>query len=357
MAFVATPTHEGVFLRCMAGIVDGLDRRRFRPTVVCARPAFDEVLRNLRTREVELVELPYRFDRAVERLRAEAFDAIYFWEVGTDSTNYFLPFYRLAPVQVTGWGWPDTSGAPELDYHLTSVALAPPGAERFFTEPLVRRPHLPAFARLPPLRPRPQPPERFGLPKGAHVYFCAQNLRKVHFDMDPLLGGILRADRHGIAVFVDDKSPVLGEMLRRRWRTALPDVLDRLIILPRLRPDDYIRLLASANVVLDTPHFSGSNTAYDALLACTPVVTLPGETPRSRYSAALYESIGITECTAASPEQYVEIAVGVGSDRAAEAALRARIGSEGPRAFESRLAVGQLEEFFAEVLRAGTAGR
>jgi hypothetical protein len=83
-----------------------------------------------------------RFDLAVEQLRAAAFDALYFWEVGTDATNYFLPFCRLAPLQVTGWGWPETSGAPELDCHVSSAALAPPGAERLFTEPLARLPRL-----------------------------------------------------------------------------------------------------------------------------------------------------------------------------------------------------------------------
>jgi hypothetical protein len=46
---------------------------------------------------------------AAQQLRAARFDLIYFWEVGTDSTNHFLPFLRPAPVQCTGWGWPDTA--------------------------------------------------------------------------------------------------------------------------------------------------------------------------------------------------------------------------------------------------------
>lgn len=68
----------------------------------------------------------------------------------TDSSNYFLRFHRLAPVQCTGWGWPLSSGAPEIDYHITSEGLAPAGAERHFRELLARLPHLPAFAS--PLR-------------------------------------------------------------------------------------------------------------------------------------------------------------------------------------------------------------
>lgn len=353
VALVVTPTHEGVFLRCMAGIVDGLDRRRFRPAVVCARAGFGEVRQHLHNGDVDLVALPQRFDVAVEQIRDAAFDALYFWEVGTDATNYFLPFCRMAPLQVTGWGWPDTSGAPEIDFHISSAALAPPGAERLFSEPLARLPHLPAFPRLPPARPQPQPPERFGLPKGAHLYFCAQNLRKVHFDMDAMLGGILRADPAAVAVFIDDKSPVLGELLRRRWCATIGDVAERLIVLPRLPPDDYLTLLASSHVVLDTPHFAGSNTAYDALVVGAPVVTLPGEQPRSRYTAGLYESIGITECTAASPGQYVEIAVRLATDRGLRQTLRQRLLAAVAVAFEDPKAVGQLDDFLAT----GLAGR
>jgi hypothetical protein len=36
-------------------------------------------------------------------VRETACDLIYYWKVGTDALNYFLPFGRLAPVQCTGW--------------------------------------------------------------------------------------------------------------------------------------------------------------------------------------------------------------------------------------------------------------
>ena len=57
---------------------------------------------------------------------------IYFWEVGTDTTNYFLPFCRLAPVQCTGWGWPETSAAPAVFENRAAVGQL----EAFFAETL-----------------------------------------------------------------------------------------------------------------------------------------------------------------------------------------------------------------------------
>jgi predicted O-linked N-acetylglucosamine transferase (SPINDLY family) len=354
---VVTPGHEGVFARCMSGILSRLDQQRFRVAVVCSRARASAIASAVRRPGIRWIQLPLRFDHVAERLRAAAFDVLYYWEVGTDSSNHFLPFLRLAPVQCTGWGWPDTSGAPELDYHLTSEALAPAGAEAHYTEKLVRLPELPPYFLRPPIPERPHPPSHFGLPADAHLYVCAQSLRKMHPDLDALVGGILRADRRGVAVFVEDAHPAPGALLRARWRETLPDVEDRIRLVPRLGPEDYFHLLAGAHVALDPLHFGGSNTSYDLFAAGVPVVTLPGEMPRSRYTAALCRLAGVEECVAATPAEYVARAVALGTDPSARAAISARIRDGARRIFESSGAVAQLESWFAEAACAAAAER
>lgn len=349
IGFVVTPGHEGVFVRCMGGIVERLDPRRFESTVVCARPGEPVLRSGIRGAHVRWLNFPLRFDHTVSVLREALFDVLYFWEVGTDSTNYFLPFLRLAPVQCTGWGWPETSGAPHLDLHLTSVALCTPDADRLFTEKLLRLPHLPAYFLRPPIPERPGGPEKFGLPAGAHLYVCAQNLRKVLPDFDLLVGAILRADPEGVAVFVADTHPAAGQLLQERWRETLADVAHRVVLLPRLDAYAYFDLIASADVLLDTLGFGGANTAYDAAAAGTPVVTLPTEHPRSRYTSALHRAMGTEELIAGSMDDYVAIALTVGTERALRYKLSERIRAAAPPLFESPLAVRQMEEFLETV--------
>lgn len=355
VCFVVTPTHEGVFMRCMRGIINQMDPARFAITLACSR-AGEGVLRQGITRaDVRYLRMPLRFDQMAAHLRAGGFDVLYYWEVGTDSANFFLPFLRLAPTQVTGWGWPDTSGASQLDFHITSEALATPDSDASYTEKLARLPHLPAY-----FYPSPIPPSadrawlnsvsRDRLPRDSHVYVCPQNLRKIHPDMDAMIGGVLRGDPLGVFVCVGDPQPVMGELLRARWQTTLPDVAERMIMLPRLKPEDYFAVIGSADVVLDTPHFSGSNTSYDAFSAGAPVVTLPGAFPRGRYTAALYEQMNLGDCIAESAQDYVEIAQELGADKAYREQISREIRANAPAIFERRDAVTQLEDFLEQVV-------
>jgi protein O-GlcNAc transferase len=350
LGVVVTPSHEGVFARCLGGVLARLDARRFRVTLICARPG-EAVLRGTLPARLQYLSMPLRFDHAHAAIAAASFDLLYYWEVGTDSTNYFLPFCRLAPLQVTGWGWPDTSGAPALDAHLTSAALAGPEADALFTEPLVRLPHLPAFMSRPPLTPRPSARQRHGLPARAALYVCVQNLRKLHSDFDAMLGAILRADPTGLVLGVEDTHPMLGRLLRARWAATLPDVADRIRLLPRLEPNDYFDLVASADVVLDTPYFGGANTAYDAFAAAVPIVTWPTQFPRSRYGAALYQMMGLGDAVASSADDYVMRAVTLGTDGAARARLSAAIAAQSDILFDNPTAITQFEDWLATALR------
>lgn len=348
IGFVVTPGHEGVFVRCLAGIINRLDRRRFANVLVCSRPSVGILRAAIPAASAAVLEVPLRFDHAIQAIAAARFDVLYHWEVGTDATNYFLPFCRLAPMQCTGWGWPDTSGAPQLDVHLTSASLAPSGAERDFGERLVRLPELPPYFLRPPIPDRDRARTQMELADGTTAYVCAQNLRKIHPDFDPMLGAILRADRRAIALFVEDAYPIHGRLLRERWTRTLGDVMARIRWLPRLRPDQYFALIAAADVLLDTPYFGGANTTYDAFAAGVPVVTLPGEAPRSRYAGAMYAAIGLDAGVATSPQDYVARALALGGDPAHRERIATRLRTDASILFENRAAVTQLEAFFAD---------
>lgn len=350
IAFLVTPGHEGVFMRCMRGILNQLDPRRFRVTLVCSRLGLQALRSGITASHIGYLFCPLRFDHIIEHLRAAHFDLLYFWEVGTDSTNYFLPFCRLAPIQCTGWGWPDTTAAPEMDFYLSSQALTTPDSQSQFSERLVSLVQMPPFWYRTPIPQIPLPRAHFGLPQNKTIYFCAQSLRKIHPDFDPMLREVLRRDAQGLAVFVHDTHARLAELLMARWRNNLPDVLAQIRFLPRLMPRDYFHVLANADVILDTPHFGGANTAYDAFSAAVPVVTLSSQFPRGRYTEALYRLMGIHECIAMSIKEYAEIALALGIDRGFRARIHSQIRARSLCLFQDKRAVTQFQDWVEETL-------
>src|SRR5690606_7128155 len=88
------------------------------------------------------------------------------------------------------------------------------------------------------------------------------------------------------------------EALSARWRRTIPHVVDRIRFVPRRARSEFVALLASARVVLDTPHFCGGLTSFEALTAGAPVVALPGAYMRSRVTLGLYRRMGFADLVA-----------------------------------------------------------
>jgi hypothetical protein len=140
IAMVVTRDHEGIFLRCTRGLIENFDPERFDVSVVCAHSGLARIREAIDNPGVAYLPVPDKFEKWVETLGGGRFDLLYFFEVGSDAFNYFLPFLRLAPVQCVGMGTAHTTGIPEMDYYVSSDLIESPGAESHYTERLVRRP-------------------------------------------------------------------------------------------------------------------------------------------------------------------------------------------------------------------------
>ena len=97
VGFVVTHGHEGVFLKCMRGIINLLpevakiDRFKhstagpLRITIVCSQQAGAEILRQGITHpEIDFLTLPTDVAAAAQVVRGARFDILHYWEIGTD---------------------------------------------------------------------------------------------------------------------------------------------------------------------------------------------------------------------------------------------------------------------------------
>ena len=356
IGFVVTQRHERIFLTFMRGVLNHIDTESFDVFVVCSRGGSAVVREAIASPAIRILAIPERFDRILETMRAARFDLLHYWEVGTDSVNYFLPFFRLAPVQCTSAGIPVTSGIPAMDYYLSDALWETEGAEQRYTETLIRTQtnlvYVPRVVLPEPHKTR----EDFGFTAREHLYLCAQKIEKFHPDFDPMLGGILRRDGLGKIAIVEDAHACAAEALRQRLAATIPDVLERIVFLPRQSYADYLALTAASDVLLDTLHYGGGSTTYHGFALGKPIVTLPSPSPAGRAACACYAKMQIADCVARNGEEYIDAAVRLGTDGEYRAEVARRIRASSPRLFENLQAVRELERVFQELI-AGSRSR
>ena len=322
-----------LFRDCTAGRyferwITGLDADRFERFIYHASPIFDAFTQRISDASEHFRVMRSGTVDAAARIFADDLDVLVQPEVGMNALTYDLAAMRLAPVQCAGWGHPVTTGSDAVDAYFTAGVMEPPDAASHYVERLVALPGIGVSYSMP----APQPPverAQLGLPAGRRLYVCAQSLFKVHPEMDELLADVIARDPDGVLVFFQAMGRHATENLAGRLQRAFArrGIAPRgqLKFLPRMESAYFRRVLAIADVVLDTVRWSGGNTSIDAFAAGAPVVTLPGRFMRGRQTAGMLELMGMPELVASSAADYVARAVEVATDSDRNAAMRRAI--------------------------------
>jgi predicted O-linked N-acetylglucosamine transferase (SPINDLY family) len=316
-------------------------------------PSPDEVTDCFRQLADHYIPLASSLTEMRQIIADQRLDILYYTDIGMEPVTYTLAQNRLAPIQCATWGHPVTTGLRTIDYFISSEALEVPAASSHYTEQLIRLPHLAVYYYRPPV-PSPRAPGDFGLPANANLYGCLQSLQKFHPEFDAILSNILRRDSKGILVLLEGSPPEWTQLLKQRFELTMPEVIDQIRWIPRQNHEGYLQLNQLCTVMLDPIHFGGGNTTYESLALGVPVVTWPSQLLRGRLTYALYRTMNVLDCVAASHEEYVEIAVRLATNPEYGRALRQKIESTSQILFEYVAGIRELEAFFKESIQPET---
>jgi predicted O-linked N-acetylglucosamine transferase (SPINDLY family) len=349
IGFISAHFRKHTITRLNQGLIANLPRDKFAVTLFVPEDRNDEFIDFLKEHVERYVVLPEKLPAARQTIRAHQLDILYYTDIGMEPVTYALASARLAPVQCVTWGHPVTTGLPTVDYFISSELYEPPHAQAHYTEKLVLLKGLNTYYYRPRIPAKFHGREYFGLRRDAHVYLCPQTLFKFHPDFDPILAAILRADPAGQLVLLNGQYTHWNDILRRRFEQTMPNVVDRIRFLPGQSHDDFLNLMAVADVMLDTIHFGGGNTSLEAMAVGTPVVTMPSEFLRGRLTYGFYQKMGLSACIAHTPEEYVKIALKLGTDPAYRATISRQITEAHSLLFEDMNSVREMEAFFSTV--------
>jgi len=226
---------------------------------------------------------------------------------------------KAAPIQVSWMGYPGTTGLRTTDYYLADRYFLPPG--RFddqFTEKIA---YLPASSSFRPHADSPPVNELPALERGFMTFGSFNRFGKLNPFTIRLWCRLLRELPNSIIVIAD--------MPRGERRQALAALFnaegvasERLAFLPRSDMATYLGLHHQIDLCLDTFPYTGGTTTNHALWMGVPTLTLAGQTPASRQTAANLVCLGLDGFIASSPDDLVEKGLRWATDLTALARVR-----------------------------------
>jgi predicted O-linked N-acetylglucosamine transferase (SPINDLY family) len=291
-----------------------------------AGPA-DELTRELRERADVWRRLEGLSDEAAaDQIAADQIDVLIDLSGHTSGHRLGVLHRRPAPVQMTWFGYPNTTGLPSVDYRLTDGEADPPGGEDRYSERLIRLPRVawvyhPTEPNLPVL-PRPSARgERF-------TWGCLNNPAKVHSGCLEVWGRILSAvpdSRLLLLAREDDEARArIGDVLRSAG--ARPD---QWVFVSPGSSRQFCEYHHRVDVVLDPFPYNGAVTTADALWMGVPVLGICGDSYHSRQGWMIARAMGLEEWSCPSPEALITRAVALaqtpGAIQSLSSSLRPRL--------------------------------
>ena len=252
---------------------------------------------------------------AAELIQKDSIDILIDLAGHTVNNRLLLFGRKLAPVQVTWVGYPATTGLSAIDYKIVDHYTDPIGiTEQFYSEKLMRLPessmcylpdkespvigHLPAFTT-------------------GHITFGSfNNFQKVTPETIDLWAKILNSIPSACLmlksnIFSDKKT--CGYVIYMFEKQGVP--AERIVLLPyEPSTKGHLNTYNRIDIALDTFPYNGTTTTCEALWMGVPVITLSGNTHASRVGTSLLSNVGLPELIAETPDDYVDIAVGLSND-------------------------------------------
>ncbi|RHY98712.1 hypothetical protein DYB35_011110, partial [Aphanomyces astaci] len=166
------------------------------------------------------------------------------------------------------------------------------------------------------------------------IYMCPQSVYKLVPQFDRVLFEILRQDPQGHVVLLEARYPQWTRQLRTRLQQTInsTEMWNRVHFRPRVGGSDaFLKLLSVADVVLHPFPFGGSKTSADALLLGLPLVAMKTPFLRSRMAYSFYLHMDMLDCVASTEDEYIAIALRLGTDAVYRSDVRANMLSRAVR--------------------------
>jgi protein O-GlcNAc transferase len=264
--------------------------------------------------------LPLSDDALIKAIREDRIDILVDLSGHTAFNRLSVFARRAAPVQVSYLGYPDSTGLPTMDFRITDATTDPaPIADTWHTERLLRLPNSQWCFRPYGRSAEPGPLPASG--NGFVTFGSFNQLSKISDAMLPCWAEILVNSPNSRLRLTRIRSPQrAAEMIAMLGNLGVSP--DRIDCVPNRDDPPHGSQFSGVDIALDPYPYNGVTTTCEALYFGIPVISLHGRNCVSRSGLSLLGSLGLSELVAATPRQYVQIALALAGDQARLERLR-----------------------------------
>ena len=310
-------------------IFEHLDRTRFEVYLYSLATVDAAAEQFVRDRADKCVDLAgNELNPAVQTIRADDLDILF---IGSNITARSYPItllslHRLARIQTVSLAQPVTTGMRHIDYYIAGTLSIPAAnPQSYYREKLVTVEGSGLCFRFGSERPATIDPDRasWGATPQTTVFISGANCRKLNPEVRHTWAKILAATPNSILVLYPfgpnwGRHPQLEKPFYDGMKAVFAQYgidAKRLVLIRTLpSPADIRKCLELADVYLDSYPYSGAASALDPLRVNLPLVVMEGEELRCRQSTSLLRELQIPDLIARNEEEYVRLAVSLGTN-------------------------------------------
>lgn len=248
-------------------------------------------------------------EKLIEIIRNDKLDIVIDL-AGHSGNNRIIIFqHRLAPIQITYLGYPDTTGLSQMDYRITDHYVEDKDAEIYNSEKLIKLPN--SFLCYFPIENYPLSCNTPALLNNHITFGSFNNFSKISNTTINLWIEILKSVANSSLLLkcraLNDKS--IKEKTIKKFISAGINK-DRLVFQGYTSSlQEHLSCYNKIDIALDTYPYNGTTTTCEALLMSVPVITLRGRIHASRVSASILENSGLNYLITDNKKGYVRKAI------------------------------------------------
>ena len=287
-------------------VINFYDKKKYNIFIYNNNLKKDDTIKEFEDKVFNIYEIRNLKDiDVINKIRKDKIDIIIDLNGLTSDHRLTLFKNRVAPIQISWCGYPNTTGLSGMDYLIADRNLIKPDEEKYYSEKIIYLPEIwnchYGYDSKREFNSAPSISKKF------ITFGSFNNFRKINDDVIEVWSEILKKVKNS-KLILKTSFPISTERFKEKFEKY--GVLKSVIILPFKKNFlNHLEIYKDIDIGLDTFPYNGVTTSFEAIWMGVPVVTMKGQNLNSRCGESINKNANLASLIGNDKEDYIKKAV------------------------------------------------